>query len=86
MKFFLFIIISSLGRLPGIIGSTYIGNAAAEKNWLLMIIIGACATLLFILGFIFRNKIEIFIAKITAGKSNWFTNTIYCLLLKEKKW
>lgn len=55
--FFSFLFISGSGRLPGIIGSALIGDAAASKNWALVIVISVIATILFFTGFFFKEKI-----------------------------
>ncbi|RKX77024.1 MAG: TVP38/TMEM64 family protein [Spirochaetes bacterium] len=57
LKFPLFLLVSGLGRLPGILGSVMMGDAAAEKRWFLAFSIMSVAALLFFLGIIFREKI-----------------------------
>jgi uncharacterized membrane protein YdjX (TVP38/TMEM64 family) len=52
-----FVLFSSLGRLPGIIGSAIIGASAAQRNWLLSIILFSVSVLLFLLGMIFQKKL-----------------------------
>lgn len=58
MKFFSFLLISTAGRLPGIIGSAVMGDAAAEKRWLLAGFIFGIAILLFVIGFFFRERLR----------------------------
>lgn len=65
MKFFYFLGISMIGRLPGIVGSTLMGSAAAEKQWTVSIIIFAVACILFAVGFVFKGRIQIWVEKYT---------------------
>jgi uncharacterized membrane protein YdjX (TVP38/TMEM64 family) len=53
-----FLIISTIGRLPGIIGSAGMGDAAASSRWLLAGIIMGVAILLFVFGMIYRERIH----------------------------
>ena len=50
MRFPFFIGVSMLGRLPGILGSAIIGDAAADRRWPLVIGLGAAAVVLFVAG------------------------------------
>lgn len=65
MKFTVFLTISLLGRLPGLIGSTIMGDAAASKRWILAGALLVLSIILFIVGLIFRNRIEAWIEKLT---------------------
>lgn len=58
MRFPFFAAASTLGRLPGIVGSAIIGSAAAASRWLLMGIIGGAAVVLFVLGLLLRPRIQ----------------------------
>lgn len=53
-----FLVISTLGRIPAMMGSLIIGYAIASKRYGLAIIIGIAALILFLLGVIYRNKID----------------------------
>jgi uncharacterized membrane protein YdjX (TVP38/TMEM64 family) len=64
----LFLMISTLGRLPGILGSALIGDAAAGKRWILAGLLFAASALLFFVGFTFRDRIQTFLEKISAGR------------------
>lgn len=72
MGFLYFMAVSSIGRLPGIVGSTYIGSAAAERRWIVVIGLSAAALLLFLGGFFFKERISDMIIRITRrrGKSD----------------
>ncbi len=58
MKLHIFLLLSLLGRLPGIAGSALMGDAAAGKRWILAGSILVISTILFILGYFFRSKIQ----------------------------
>ena len=64
----LFLLISTLGRLPGILGSAFIGDAAAGKRWILAGLLFAASALLFLVGFTFRDRIQTLLEKISAGR------------------
>jgi uncharacterized membrane protein YdjX (TVP38/TMEM64 family) len=53
-----FITVSTLGRLPGLIGSAIIGGAAASSRWVLLGVVSGAAVLLFAAGLILRPKIQ----------------------------
>ncbi len=63
LKFVAFLLISATGRLPGIIGSAGMGNAAASKEWVVAIVIFAVAVVLFIAGLRYRERIHVFIER-----------------------
>ena len=60
-----FLLISMSARLPGIAGSAVIGNAAAEERWLLAVGILALAALLFVVGLLYRSRLESVIQRIS---------------------
>ncbi len=53
-----FIAVSTLGRLPGIVVSAVIGNAAASSKWVLTAIVSAAAVAVFAAGFFLRARIQ----------------------------
>ena len=53
-----FLLFSSLGRLPGILGSALMGEAAAGERWLLAGALLLLAVILFVVGFLLRDRIE----------------------------
>jgi uncharacterized membrane protein YdjX (TVP38/TMEM64 family) len=63
-----FLAVSMLGRLPGILGSTYMGSAAYSGAYRSAIIVLAIAAVLFIVGLIFKERIQDFIGKLTARR------------------
>lgn len=69
MSFLTFFAISSIGRLPAIIGSAIIGDSAAVHNWSLVIGIGIAAVVLFAAGLIFRNQIHDIIENFTTKEN-----------------
>lgn len=71
MKFLGFLGVSMLGRLPGIVGSTAIGQAAGQGNRTVVIVISLVATLLFILGMRFHERIHGAIYAFSRGERPW---------------
>ncbi len=63
-----FLAASTLGRLPGIIGSSAIGSAAASDRWGLVAVISGAALLLFAAGFFLRSHIQKWMERIAARK------------------
>ncbi len=63
-----FIAASMAARLPGIAGSSLIGQAAFSGNSRLAVLLFAAASLLFILGLIWRKPLEAFITRKAAGR------------------
>jgi uncharacterized membrane protein YdjX (TVP38/TMEM64 family) len=59
-----FFAVSMAGRLPGILGSAYMGSAAYIGSYGPAIALLAAAALLFALGLAFKERIQVFIAKI----------------------
>lgn len=57
MKLKAFLIVSMIGRLPGMVGSLIIGKQVELGSYTIAIIIGVSAVILCILGAIFRNRI-----------------------------
>jgi uncharacterized membrane protein YdjX (TVP38/TMEM64 family) len=64
MRFPFFAAASTLGRLPGIVGSAVIGSAAASNRWVLMGIVAGVAVVLFGAGFFLRPRIQAWIEKV----------------------
>ncbi len=58
MRYLAFLVVSMVGRLPGIVGSAGIGGAAAANKWVVAGIIFGVASLLFVLGVIFREHLQ----------------------------
>jgi uncharacterized membrane protein YdjX (TVP38/TMEM64 family) len=54
----LFLAVTMGGRLPGILGSSYMGSAAYSGAWRGAIVVLAIAAALFVLGLVFRDKIQ----------------------------
>ena len=70
MKFWIFMMISLVGRMPGLVGSIIIGDAAAGKKWILVGTLFFLAAVFFIAGLLFRDKIESWIERISATDQN----------------
>jgi uncharacterized membrane protein YdjX (TVP38/TMEM64 family) len=58
LRFLAFLGVSMAGRLPGILGSSYMGSAAYSGAYRGAIIVLAIAALLFVLGLVFKEKIQ----------------------------
>jgi uncharacterized membrane protein YdjX (TVP38/TMEM64 family) len=52
-----FLVISMLGRFPGLLGSAYVGAHLAKKNYWPAVIVGAISLVLFLLGLAFKDRI-----------------------------
>jgi len=52
-----FMVICTLARFPGLLGSAYIGAHLAKKNYWPAIIVGTLALVLFLLGLAFKDRI-----------------------------
>jgi uncharacterized membrane protein YdjX (TVP38/TMEM64 family) len=63
-----FLLYSSLGRLPGIVGSAFMGEAAAGERWLLAGGLLLLAVVLFVLGFLLRDQIQFLLARMARGR------------------
>ncbi|MCQ2550913.1 MAG: VTT domain-containing protein [Clostridia bacterium] len=64
----MFIAISTIGRLPGLIGCIVIGEMTYMQNYTAAIVIGVIATILFVIGIIYRKKIENFLDQYIENK------------------
>jgi uncharacterized membrane protein YdjX (TVP38/TMEM64 family) len=64
MRFGTFFFVSLLGRLPGILGSAVMGDAAAGRRWLLAGIVGGSALVLFVAGYLLRERIARWLEKV----------------------
>jgi uncharacterized membrane protein YdjX (TVP38/TMEM64 family) len=63
LRFLPFLVISSLARLPGILGSSLMGKALVDQNWHLLAGVAGAALVLFGLGWWFRESIFAFIER-----------------------
>lgn len=66
-----FLLISTLGRLPGILGSAFMGGAAAEEKWIIAGAVFLVASLLFLLGFFFKKRILFLLEKLASRNQNY---------------
>ena len=69
MRFTVFLLVSLIGRTPGILGSVIMGSAAAEKNWIFAGVVLVLSIVLFALGLVFRTRIESWIETVSAKMS-----------------
>lgn len=63
MKFKPFILLSTIGRLPGMMGSIMIGSMWHKQEYFGMVVLCVIAVLAFILCIVFRKKINTFLDK-----------------------
>jgi uncharacterized membrane protein YdjX (TVP38/TMEM64 family) len=68
MRFAFFAGASMLGRLPGIAGSAFIGDAAAARRWPLVVGLGVGAVALFAAGWLLREKIQSWIERLASRR------------------
>ncbi len=66
IRFRFFIVASMVGRLPGIIGSSLIGNSAAEKRWVLSVAVFAAAAIISAAALLLRGRIDEWLRKLGA--------------------
>jgi uncharacterized membrane protein YdjX (TVP38/TMEM64 family) len=64
MKLSAFLILSTAGRAPGMMGSLLIGREIGEGNYTTVIVIAVIAIILFILGIIFHSKLTNYMDRI----------------------
>jgi len=64
LRYPFFIGASMLARLPGLVGSTFIGQAAAAKSWVLLVVLSVLSLILFVLGLVFRPRIQAWVEKL----------------------
>jgi uncharacterized membrane protein YdjX (TVP38/TMEM64 family) len=70
MKMKAFLVISSVGRSPGMMGSLLIGREIGEGNYYSVLIIGVIAVILFIFGVIYHSRLSIILDQIYNKLSN----------------
>jgi len=60
----LFMLVSTLGRLPGILGSSIMGSAAGQGSYTLAFILLGAAMVIFFIGLALRDQIQVWLEKI----------------------
>ena len=70
LRFGAFLLISTIGRIPGIVGSAAMGSAAASKEWILVSILMGLSVVLFLLGMFYRDKIHTVIERFALKPSS----------------
>jgi uncharacterized membrane protein YdjX (TVP38/TMEM64 family) len=68
MSFLFFLGVSTVGRLPGIIGSSAIGGAARSSRWVALGILSVTAVLLFVAGLILRPRLQSLVERMLKKK------------------
>jgi uncharacterized membrane protein YdjX (TVP38/TMEM64 family) len=69
MSFLFFLGISTVGRLPGIVGSSVIGGAARSSHWVALAILSVAAIMLFAAGLILRPRLQAFVEKVVGKRA-----------------
>ena len=69
MKLKAFLILSTIGRSPGMMGSLLIGKEIGQGNYISVIIISAIAVILFVLGLLYHSKLSNILDQIYAKLS-----------------
>ncbi|MCX7024248.1 MAG: VTT domain-containing protein [Spirochaetes bacterium] len=70
LSFPVFMLISGIGRLPGILGSTWMGSAAFDRQYNVALAILAVSSALFFIGLFFKEKITSAIARFMNPKKD----------------
>lgn len=68
LGFFSFLAVSTVGRLPGILGSSYMGAAVFERDYGMAIGFAVAASALFCAGLFFREKIHDLLSRFAARR------------------
>ncbi|GAB1454725.1 MAG: TVP38/TMEM64 family protein [Spirochaetia bacterium] len=63
-----FIAVSTLGRLPGIVGSSFMGSAVFDKDYMLVIVILSIALALLFMGLFFRQRLHSLVERILSRR------------------
>jgi len=69
LSFGWFLLVSTIGRLPGILGSSAMGGAAAKEMWLTVGFIVAAAVVLFFIGFLYRDQLRTLVERLLRVKA-----------------
>jgi uncharacterized membrane protein YdjX (TVP38/TMEM64 family) len=64
LRYVPFIAVSTLGRLPGLVGSAVIGSSAASQRWVLFGIVAAAAVILFGAGLLLRPRVQTWLERL----------------------
>ncbi len=64
LSFASFILVSTLGRLPGIVGSAYMGSAVFDQDYHCAIAVMVLASALFLIGLFFREAVHDWVARV----------------------
>ena len=67
MPFYAFVIASSLGRLPALIGSVAVGAALSARQWVVALVISGVVLAIFVIGIVFRDRLRRWLSKLTSA-------------------
>lgn len=68
LSFPVFMLVSTVGRLPGIVGSSALGGAAANRMWFTVGTITVIALGLFIAGLLYRERMQLFVERLAGHR------------------
>lgn len=66
LSFASFIVVSTIGRLPGIVGSSYMGAAVFDRDYTAAIVVMVLASILFFLGLVFRDALHVLVSRVVS--------------------
>lgn len=69
MRLSTFFLFSTLGRVPGIMGSALVGDAAADRRWILAGTVLFVAVVLFLVGFFLREPLQRLIERLSRHRA-----------------
>jgi len=70
MKLWGFVLISTVGRLPSLALSSYIGHSLGDENWLGLVVSGCCVAAFLAAAWLFRARISAFLGKMVTNKTS----------------
>lgn len=68
LGFWSFIAVSTVGRLPGILGSAFMGSAVYQRDYTAAVVMAVVASLLFFLGLVYRERLHDLVARLVRKK------------------
>ncbi|MBU0926378.1 MAG: VTT domain-containing protein [Spirochaetes bacterium] len=68
LSFGAFIAVSTIGRLPGIVGTSYMGSAVFEQDYAAAIVVVSISAVLLFLGLVFRERLHGFVERVISRR------------------
>lgn len=76
LSFPTFMLVSTVGRLPGIVGSSALGGAAANRMWFTAATITVIALVLFVAGLFYRERMQLFVERLAGRRQRSATDDL----------